>query len=44
MIVDEENPNIDKEAVGLELGVSEPQSITTFLKLPTVTTRIDSKI
>jgi hypothetical protein len=43
VIVNEADPDIDDEAAGLELGMVEPKSITTFLILPTITARVNPR-
>ena len=41
--VDNENPYLRDEAAGLDPAIMEPQSLTRFLTLPTVTARINPK-
>jgi hypothetical protein len=41
--IDDVDHDIEEEVAGLELGMSEPQSITTFFTLSTITARINSK-
>ena len=41
--VDDKNPDLRDEAAGLNPDIIEPHSLTRFLTLPTVTTRINPK-
>lgn len=43
MNVDDADPDVEEEAARLEQGILEPQSITRFLTLPSLTKRINPK-